>query len=157
VSHTQQVRIDEYTSYFGRLMSVKFVFKNLLYVPQSTDTITIYFKIVAVISVGGNGNPHDITFAPYIEITSSSGLSLKAPATTAVASRGQSIESGNYIVVINGYAVFPVKGFGLNLPPGTYDLTIDVQIVKQPGNVNLNMFRLEYLAIVDAYINDPWR
>jgi hypothetical protein len=156
--NTQQARIGEYTSYSGRSMSVKFMFKNLLYVPQSTDTITIYFKIVAMINVGGNGNPHDITFAPYIEITSSSGLSLKAPATTAVASRGQSTERSDiYIVVINGYAVFPVRGFGLNLPPGTYDLTIDVQVVQQPGNVDLNRFRLEYLAIVGAYINDPWR
>jgi len=159
---TQQASINEYTSYpnpkgEGVSMSVKFVFKNLLYVPQNVDTITIYFKFVAMINVGGGGNPHSITFAPYIEITSSSGLSLKAPATTAVVSRGQSTESGIYIVVINGYAVFPVKGFGLNLPPGAYDLTIDVQVVQQPGNVNLNSFRLEYLAVVGAYINDPWR
>jgi len=163
--NTQQasINIDEYTSDVkGSLFkedsaSIKFVFKNLLSVPQNVDTITIYFKLVAMINVAGGGNPHDITFAPYVEITSSSGLSLKAPASTAVVSRGQSTESGIYIVVISGYAVFPVRGFGLNLPPGAYDLTIDVQVVQQPGNVNLNRFRLEYLAIVGAYINDPWR
>jgi uncharacterized protein (UPF0333 family) len=138
---------------------VEFVFKNLISIPRDVDTVAIYFKIVAQISVSGGGNPHAITFAPFIELSRQEGnavFNLQAPATVATSSRG--LPAGDeYLVVFNGYAVFPVKGFNLNLNEGVYNMTIRIYITEQSQSVNLQNIRLEYLAIVGADIADPWK
>jgi hypothetical protein len=152
--------ISEYTNYNWNNFVVEFVFKNLISIPRDVDTVTIYFKIVAQISVKGQGNPHAITFAPFIELSRQEGnavFNLQAPATVATSNRG--LPAGDkYLVVFNGYTVFPVKGFNLNLNEGVYNMTIRIYITEQQGrNVNLQIIRLEYLAIVGADIADPWK
>jgi uncharacterized protein (UPF0333 family) len=152
--------ISEYTDYNWGNFVVEFVFKNLISIPRDVDTVTIYFKIVAQISVRGQGNPHAITFAPFIELSRQEGnavFNLQAPATVATSNRGLPAED-KYLVVFNGYTVFPVKGFNLNLNEGVYNMTIRIYITEQQGqNVNLQIIRLEYLAIVGADIADPWK
>ncbi|MCC6016875.1 MAG: hypothetical protein LM582_07525 [Desulfurococcaceae archaeon] len=152
--------ISEYTNYNWNNFVVEFVFKNLISILRDVDTVTIYFKIVAQISVSGQGNPHAITFAPFIELSRQEGnavFNLQAPATVATSNRGLPV-GNEYLVVFNGYTVFPVKGFNLNLNEGVYNMTIRIYITQQQGrNVNLQNIRLEYLAIVGADIADPWK
>jgi hypothetical protein len=152
--------ISEYTDYNWNNFVVEFVFKNLISIPRDVDTVAIYFKIVAQISVRGQGNPHAITFAPFIELSRQEGnavFNLQAPATVATSNRGLPV-GNEYLVVFNGYAVFPVKGFNLNLNEGVYNMIIRIYITEQQGqNVNLQIIRLEYLAIVGADIADPWK
>ena len=154
--------VSEYNK-FSDSTTVSYVFINLINIPENgVDTITVYFKIVVVISLpstaAGGGDPHVITISPFITIAKGS-LSFTAPATTATVSRGLQAQSGyTYVVSINGYAIFPVRGFNFGLNPGMYNLTLSTYITKKKGsNVNLNFFRLEYIAVVGAEIADPWR
>ena len=144
------LNIAEYEGYGNKFQgSVMFMFKNLVLIPQGgADTITVYFK--AVLNIGSGGMPQDVVVSPTI-VLSCGSQSLSSPATVTTAG------SGSGTIVITGFAVFPVKAFSLPLQPDSvYDLTLALQFYVGPS-INLKKVRLEYLAIVGAYINDPWK
>jgi len=144
------LNIAEYEGYGNKFQgSVMFMFKNLVLIPQGgADTITVYFK--AVLNIGSGGMPQDVVVSPTI-VLSRGSQSLSSPATVTTAG------SGSGTIVITGFAVFPVKAFSLPLQPDSvYNLTLALQFYVGPS-INLKKVRLEYLAIVGAYINDPWK
>jgi hypothetical protein len=144
------LNIAEYEGYGNKFQgSVMFMFKNLVLIPQGgADTITVYFKVV--LNIGSGGMPQDVVVSPTI-ILSCGSQSLSSPATVTTAG------SGSGTIVITGFAVFPVKAFSLPLQPDSvYDLTLALQFYVGPS-IDLKKVRLEYLAIVGAYINDPWK
>jgi uncharacterized protein (UPF0333 family) len=129
--------------------SVMFMFKNLVLIPQGgADTITVYFKVV--LSTEGGGTPQNVVVSPTI-VLSCGSQSLSSPATVTTSG------SGSGTIVITGFAIFPVKAFSLPLQPDSvYDLTLDLKFDVGPS-IDLKKVRLEYLAIVGAYINDLWK
>jgi len=144
------LEINEYGGYGSKFTgSVMFMFKNLVLIPQGgADTITVYFKVV--LNIGGGGMPQDVVVSPTI-VLSCGSQSLSSPATVTTSG------SGSGTIVITGFAIFPVKAFSLPLQPDSiYNLTLDLKFVVGPS-IDLKKVRLEYLAIVGAYINDPWK
>jgi len=123
-----------------------YVFKNLLEISGEEDVVTVYFKFIVILS--GGGVPQEVSFQPLVTISGGSvGLSTPAPTATA-GSPG--------IAIVSGYAVFPLRAFGLRIDSGVYDLLIELRI-SPSSSVYAIYVRLEYVAVVGTAFYGPWR
>ncbi|MEM2697984.1 MAG: hypothetical protein QXF17_01545, partial [Ignisphaera sp.] len=93
----------------------------------------------------------ELSLLPTVSIKGSGGVSISSPSTVSIAS------SRSGIVVVSGYAIFPIKAFNLNIAENeVYNMEINIEIKAGPS-IDLKAVRLEYLAITGASIADPWR
>ncbi|MEM1743426.1 MAG: hypothetical protein QXK95_05610 [Nitrososphaerota archaeon] len=147
--------VEEYSKYLDRgnvnYIFVNYIFQNLVYIPNRVDTVTIHFKLVMDIESGGESK--ELSLLPTVSIKGSGGVSISSPSTVSIAS------SRSGIVVVSGYAIFPIKAFNLNIAENeVYNMEINIEIKPPSGSsLNLKAVRLEYLAITGASIADPWR
>ncbi len=147
--------VEEYSKYLDSgnviYIFVNYIFQNLVYIPNRVDTVTIHFKLV--MDIGSGGESKELSLLPTVSIKGSGGVSISSPSTVSIAS------SRSGIVVVSGYAIFPIKAFNLNIAENeVYNMEINIEIKPPSGSsLNLKAVRLEYLAITGASIADPWR
>lgn len=143
--------ITEYNYAKGFKGNINYTFKDLIYIPEGVDTITVHFKVVA--NIEGGGTSQDVSILPTITILyfeNGNEVKISSPSTVSTAS------SGSGIAVVSGYAVLPIKAFNLNIiEDAVYSMRLNIEI-NAASSLDLGVVRLEYLAITGAYVANPW-
>ncbi|MEM3980961.1 MAG: hypothetical protein QXF79_06905 [Ignisphaera sp.] len=134
----------------GKTAMINLTFYNLTFIPRTTDVVTIYYKILANLSV--QSSVHEITFSVVVELRSIADGKRFSMAGQTVTTGIQN-KRGDLVGVIVGMAPFPK--FFFNFSEGYYTVSIIINIVTGQGKAQVKQLNLEYIAITGAQILWP--
>ncbi|MEM4789633.1 MAG: hypothetical protein QXV06_07580 [Ignisphaera sp.] len=134
----------------GKTAMINLTFYNLTFIPRTTDVVTIYYKILADLSI--KSSVHEITFSVVVELRSIADGKRFSMAGQTVTTGIQN-KRGDLVGVIVGMAPFPK--FFFNFSEGYYTVSIIINIVTSQGQAKVEQLNLEYIAITGAQILWP--